>query len=174
LKTYIIDALNYINSNKQLSKLVASSVDNAVSALCSMVAEYLKKFPSFKFIIVIDGTLNEINKYHKNIKLVESVSITADDKIKEIVTLSKSKSLLSVVSDDTEVYNFAVFNGVEAIVCSKFSILIADKYANVGTLSNTSKRKKSKNNEKPITPSKKEIQTLKSIFENEELDMDFL
>jgi len=163
MKTYIIDALNVIHKSKTLRNHLKISKENAVSALCSEISAYLKKYPYYKFFLVIDGVLTTINKFHRNIFLFESQSNTADDKIKEIIKNTQKKSDLLIISSDTEVYNFSRMNAVDVIT----SEIFLKEISNDVTLNNNPSVKSNKLEKlKPNNSSKKELIELKNLFSN--------
>ena len=164
MKTYILDALNVINYSQKLKSLLNQSKENAVSALCSEISEFIRRYPSYKFIIVLDGNLSGINKYSQNIKIVESPTCTADETIKELIANFPKKHSLEIVSSDNEVYNFARMNTASAMTSSDFIKLISPQTNS--KITNSSQNKKIKSKEKPINASKKEIELLKNLFSN--------
>lgn len=171
MKTYIIDALNVINISSTLRPLLNNSKDIAVSAFCSELSIYLQKFPSYKFIVVVDGNLQPINKYNRNITIVESQNNTADNKIKEIFSNLPNKSNIDIVSSDTEVYNFARMNAAGAITSIDFIQQISSKQSSnpSANKSNISKGKQ----DKPSSPSKKDVNFFKELFKSDDFDMDY-
>ena len=164
MKTYILDALNVIYHSQKFKPLLNRSIENAVSALCSEISEYNRRYPSYKFIIVMDGYLHDINKFSQNIRIVESLNCTADDTIKELIKNFPKKHDLEIVSSDIEVYNFARMNVVKAITSTDFLKLISPQTNS--KITNSSQNKKIKSKEKPINASKKEIELLKDLFSN--------
>lgn len=163
MKTYIIDALNVINYSQSLKTLLNSSKDNAVSGLCSELSQYLQKYPSYKFIVVVDGSISQINKFHKNVTVISSQNNTADNKIKEIFSNLANKNLIEIVSTDTEVYNYARMNSAGALTSSDFLNLIkTPKNDNVGNSKQV--RKASNKKEKPSQNTKKDMTMFKELF----------
>ncbi len=171
MKTYIIDALNVINISPTLKPILNSSKDNAVSAFCSELSIYLQKYPSYKFIVVVDGNLQPINKYNRNITLVESQNNTADNKIKEIFSNMPNKSNINIVSSDNEVYNYARMNAAGAITSIDFIQQISQKHSSKSptTKSSSSKGKQ----DKPNSPSKKDVNFFKELFSNDDFHIDY-
>lgn len=163
MKTYIIDALNLVHKSPSLRGLVSQSKEKAISGLANEISIFFARYQSYKAVLVVDGTITAINKFSKNITIIESQNNTADDKIKEIINKSQKKSDFVVVSSDTEVYNFAKMNVVDVMISEDFLKLIN---SNKSQLSNKSNKTDSNRNNsgKPSGVSKKEIREFKELF----------
>lgn len=171
MKTYIVDTLNVINLDNELKSMSLQSKEIAVSAFCSRLANFLNKYSAYKVLLVIDGSLDSINKYHQNIELITTKSTNADDKIKELISNSKIKSNLEIVSSDTEVYNFARMNAVNIVTASEFLKILTSN--NISKITNSQLTKKHKK-EKPANASKKEIKLLSEMFNDSDIgDWDY-
>ncbi|MBX3043009.1 MAG: NYN domain-containing protein [Candidatus Kapabacteria bacterium] len=168
MKTFILDALNIINKSSDLKAALNKSKEAGISAFCSMLSDYLLSYKSYKMILVIDGVTGQLSKYSPNISLINSIDIIADLKIKELISNYKQKSNLTIVSSDTEVYNFARANATDAMTSENFLSLITQPHKS--KIVNSRQTKKNKNKEKPSNASKKEINELKSLFKE---DFDF-
>ncbi|MDT3739653.1 MAG: NYN domain-containing protein [Candidatus Kapabacteria bacterium] len=168
MKTYIIDALNVIHISPNLRQLLNNSKENAVSALCSEISGYLKRYPSYKAMIIIDGAAGNLNKYNQNISLIESQNNTADNKIKEIIEKSQNKSSFIVVSNDTEVYNYAKMNVVTVMTSTDFIKIISEYSPNVPINSKGNSSGKRNKKEKPNSPTKKEMLEFKELFSHKD------
>lgn len=166
MKIFIIDTLNVIFKSKDLKN---KNKENAVSSFCIILSNYIKKYPSYKIMLIVDGTISNINNYHKNISIIESLNITADNKIKEIVESSPLKNKLEVVSSDTEVYNFARMNGINVILSEDFLKMI--NFQNINRMQNKSNKSIS-DTSKPQKSSKKEIEELSQLFKQKSDDFD--
>jgi len=132
-----------------------------LNGLISNIDDYIKIYPSYKFILFVDGEKVVNNIANLSIDLIFSGKNSADDYIKKYIENNSFKQL-TVVSTDTEVYNFAKIHGVTVLTSESF----------LNKIKNSSKqsiRKTYKNKsiikEKPFGISKKEINEYMKIFE---------
>jgi len=119
-------------------------------------------------MIIIDGAAGNLNKYNQNISLIESQNNTADNKIKEIIEKSQNKSSFIVVSNDTEVYNYAKMNVVTVMTSTDFIKIISEYSPNVPINSKGNSSGKRNKKEKPNSPTKKEMLEFKELFSHKD------
>ena len=81
-----------------------------------------------KITIVFDGTpdisINKLSYNSKKFSIIFSESVSADTKIKEIISTKKYLRDVYVVSSDRELINFVKSKGAKVIKCSDFNKLI--------------------------------------------------
>ncbi|MCM8832694.1 MAG: NYN domain-containing protein [Candidatus Omnitrophica bacterium] len=73
-----------------------------------------------KINTLFDGKFNTSIYQRKKIKVIFSDEKTADEKIREILEKKKSRSSISVVSDDREVQEFTKILGSKSLKVSEF------------------------------------------------------
>ena len=61
MKIFIIDTLNVIFKSNDLKN---KNKENGVSSFCSILSNYIQKYPSYKIMLIVDGTISNINNYH--------------------------------------------------------------------------------------------------------------
>lgn len=99
---YIIDGYNLIKSSF-LSRYEGSGISYTIQMLINILGDYSRKHPSVSFIVVFDGKppFPYIFQQTKNLKLIFSGDITADEVIRKRVEKTPEKNISrTVVSDD--------------------------------------------------------------------------
>lgn len=165
MEIIIIDAFNVIYKDKTLSKYFNKNLNNGLNSLIQKIGLHYSRFSSIKIIIVIDGKNYDIINSFKNISIVLSENRKADDIIKERINKYTNKKQITVVSSDTEVYNYAKINSCSAITSEKFLKTIKP-LKNDNAKSNHNPKNK-KVNEKPTKPTKNEIEEFLNLFSKE-------
>ncbi|MCM8808815.1 MAG: NYN domain-containing protein [Candidatus Omnitrophica bacterium] len=117
---YLIDGLNVIKSSF-IKKYGKKTIEFNKEFLIDILEKYKRKHPSIEITVVFDGGPSSFDIYReKRIKIVFSQDITADEKIREILEKKKSRSSISVVSDDREVQEFTKILGSKSLKVSEF------------------------------------------------------
>ncbi|MCM8819065.1 MAG: NYN domain-containing protein, partial [Candidatus Omnitrophica bacterium] len=112
---YLIDGLNVIKSSF-IKKYGKKTIEFNKEFLIDILEKYKRKHPSIEITVVFDGGPSSFDIYReKRIKIVFSQDITADEKIREILEKKKSRSSISVVSDDREVQEFTKILGSKSL-----------------------------------------------------------
>jgi predicted RNA-binding protein with PIN domain len=160
MKLFIIDAFNLIHKDKESSQIFKNNMDTGISAIAAKISLYAQRYRAYKFKLVLDGNNYNPAKSSANISFIESGNINADNKIRELINKSKNKSQLTIISSDTEVYNFARINACNVMISEDFLAKIKLQTAN----SSVTKLSKKTKSEKPTRPSKKEYNELLEAF----------
>jgi predicted RNA-binding protein with PIN domain len=159
MKTYIIDALNLIHKEPSLRNLLRGDMNNALNGLIQKVSLFASRYKSYKFKIVIDGSNYELTNPYMNIKVITSGKRKADPLIKELIDKAKNKRSLTIVSSDTEVYNYGKVNACTVKTSEEFLSIMEPPKPNI---SNKDIPKGSR--EKPSKPSRKEVDEFLKLF----------
>ncbi|MDE3058028.1 MAG: NYN domain-containing protein [Bacteroidota bacterium] len=109
LPHYIIDGYNLLHEIPSLKKLLDRDATAARERLVDAVARLTMK-KKFRCTIVFDGTKpHDVSFSTSNtpIHVVYSFPVSADEKIRDMIEKSKSRTLLVIVSSDREILNFA-------------------------------------------------------------------
>jgi len=120
---YLIDGNNLIGhtSNYRL---------NDIRSKYGLILKLIRfqKIKKSKITIVFDGTpdisLDRLNYNPKKFSIIFSESVSADTKIKEILSTKKYLRDIYVVSSDRELIDFVKNKGAKVIKCSDFNKLI--------------------------------------------------
>lgn len=158
--TYIIDAFNVIHKSTSLRSIMLNSITEAGNSLIAKINNFAKGYPTYKFILVFDGTKFPINIYNTKINSLFSNNKTADELIKSYVNKEQSNNLI-VVSSDNEVYNNARINAKIVMTSEDFLKEIER------TKTTVFRNSKNKNKEKPQFTTKKDMKEFLEIFGNE-------
>ncbi|MCM8811140.1 MAG: NYN domain-containing protein, partial [Candidatus Omnitrophica bacterium] len=102
---YIVDGFNVIKTSF-VKKYEKYGIESGQEFLINILERYKNKHPSVEITVVFDGKFNTSIYQRKKIKVIFSDEKTADEKIREILEKKKSRSSISVVSDDREVQEF--------------------------------------------------------------------
>jgi|GEM_PF-1745978 len=110
MRHIIIDALNLINFDKDTQRIFNKSYEQGCNLFVEYMNAYALKFPKYKITAVFDGRLGEIYSGLKNLYLEESGNRIADRVIIEYIKNSVNPKLLTIISSDREILNFAKNN----------------------------------------------------------------
>lgn len=161
MKQYIIDGFNLIHKSSALKSKLSQGKNIAVAALIEIVRQYAADYPSYSFTIFIDGAKDcEVLKPAKVETIFSGKTLTADELIKQYVAKHHQAKLLTVVSSDVEVYNYARIHACEAIISEDFLKIIQKPKA----INTAYKYAKSTKKEKPNSASRKNIEEFKRLF----------
>jgi predicted RNA-binding protein with PIN domain len=163
MKKYIIDAFNVIHKSSELRAKLGNSPAIACNSLLSMISVYSAKYPSYSFIFAVDGHFEDIFISNIKIKILTSKNQTADQIIKDQISLLTNTKNYFCITSDTEVHNFARIHGCQVISSEKFLKEIQTSQFN--QQKTTSKFNNIKS-EKPTNVSKKSIEEFKKLFES--------
>ncbi|MFA6541720.1 MAG: NYN domain-containing protein [Bacteroidota bacterium] len=108
MQHFIVDGYNVIHSIPSLRNLLLRDAEGAREQLIYAIAR-LSTTRKFRCTVVFDGAAPELHRPspHAPIHVVYSFPISADDKIKELITKAINRTLLVVISSDREIINFA-------------------------------------------------------------------
>ena len=162
MKTYIIDALNVIHKEPSLRNLLSGNMNNALNGLIQKISLFASRYKSYKFKLIADGSNYELTNPYINIKVITSGNIKADTVIKEKIDKSKNKKNITVVSSDTEVYNYGKINSCTVRTSEEFLNLL-NPSSKKTTGSATPKDKRTAK-EKPSKPSRREVEEFLKLF----------
>jgi hypothetical protein len=150
-----------MHKNRQLHSLLKTSLAYAQAALIKLVNDYAAGYKKHRITLVFDGDADVDIPPASNVYIKASGSDLADNVIKEIVRIDPNPKLITVVSSDMEVYNYARLHSCEAMLCEEF----------LEQLKKSSKSKDIRHtaeSEKPAGVSKKEMRRMKELFGIEE------
>ncbi len=109
LPHYIIDGYNLLHEIPSLKKLLSHDAAAAREQLIDMIARLTMKKKS-RCTIVFDGAKPHAGNFPASntpIHVAYSFPISADEKIREMIEKSKSRTSLVIVTSDHEILNFA-------------------------------------------------------------------
>jgi len=107
MKHIIIDALNLINYNKELKRILKKSLEQASNLFLEYINAFALAHPKYKITVVFDGRLAETYSSLENVYLEESGNRIADHIIIEYIKNSVNPKFITVVSSDKEILNYA-------------------------------------------------------------------
>jgi predicted RNA-binding protein with PIN domain len=109
LPHYIIDGYNLLHEILPLKKLLAHDAAAAREQLVDMVARLTMK-KKFRCTIVFDGAKSRPGNFpatNTPVHVVYSFPVSADERIREMIEKSKSRTSLVIVTSDHEILDFA-------------------------------------------------------------------
>lgn len=109
LPHYIIDGYNLLHEIPTLKKLLASDAMMAREQLIDIIAHLTMK-KKFRCTVVFDGAKPNLQNFPASntpIHVVYAFPLSADDKIRDMIEKSKTRTSLVIVSSDHEILNFA-------------------------------------------------------------------
>ncbi len=125
MKHYIIDGNNLIGKVKSVSAVHTKNKQMSREVLAYQLDRFFDK-KKVKVSLHFDGFKNEpINT--SNLKIIYSDNQTADEKIKDEIDIIKNKRIITVVSSDLSVREYAKVNGCEIITSEDFDKLLLQK-----------------------------------------------
>lgn len=153
---YLIDGNNFIGFTDRAALSAADSRPRLISKLI--------KFQSVvksRVLLVFDGPPNsyaeQVNKSKKTFKVIfPKINHTADDVIKEIITLETDLRRFFVVTDDHEIKSFARSKGAKLLSCRDFKKKLKE------AMKKYREKAEMKKTDIPLTPL--EIQHMAEIF----------
>jgi predicted RNA-binding protein with PIN domain len=163
MKIFLIDGNNVIHKVSTLQTKLQKSYILACSACIQYVYEYAHKYSSYKFIIFFDKLAEDLDTPLKNISVMSSMSQIADEQIKDHIAKSISTKNLTLVTSDTDLYNFGRVHACDTITSEQFIKLLSGTSISQ-TSTQSTKSKNNRKNEKPNSASKKEINEFKKLF----------
>ena len=116
--TYLIDGNNLIGKIKSLNKIQAKNKQASREKLAFMIENYFRNKKA-RVTIHFDGFENDPIRAAK-IKIQYSEKKTADEKIKKDIEAAKSRRLISVITSDNNVAEFAKVCGCRVISSEEF------------------------------------------------------
>lgn len=125
MKTYIIDGNNLIGKVKSLQNLQQKLKDQSRKNLVKILDKYFSD-KNYKISLHFDGYENEPVVSSK-IKIYYSQNHSADSKIIKEIDSSKNPKLLTIISSDSKIYDYAKVNSCEAIKSEDFAKIIRYK-----------------------------------------------
>ncbi len=118
-KTYIIDGNNLIGKIPQLWRMQKKDKQSSRSGLVFQLERYFHQ-KKIRVSLHFDGFQNEVIR-GKGIKITYSNNTSADNKIKDEISLSNNPKLITVVSSDLNVQDFARVNSCSIIKSEQFA-----------------------------------------------------
>lgn len=141
------------------SRLIDSDYPNACAALLNMIESYSKSGDYDNYIVFFDGAVDGEFKVPENIRVDWSMRKTADSRIQDYIKKNYSKLLLSLVTSDTELFNFGRFNGVTMLTSGLFANIMKKRRAEkLGV-------KQQQEEEKPESTARKSLNLYKKLFD---------
>ena len=135
MKTYIIDAFNLLHKIKSLKNSYTPQSD-----LINFIRKNkLTGSINNRVIIVFDGHPTDENYVENKYEIVFSNNSTADDIIKERVSIIKNKHDVVVVSNDNEIKNKAKIEGATSLSINDFIRIKSNKISEDDELSESAK-----------------------------------
>jgi predicted RNA-binding protein with PIN domain len=129
LPHYIIDGYNLIHAIPSLKKLLQADAFQAREQLAFLVSRLTFK-RKFRCTIVFDGMKPsdiQLQSSHSPIHIVFSSPVTADDKIKSMITQSKNRTSLVIISSDHEILDYAKVCSCTTHTSKYFSNLLLEE-----------------------------------------------
>ncbi len=161
----VIDGFNLIHKCPMLKKKLYQSKELAIASLLESMRQYSERFPSYKITLYIDGIKSEQLLNSNKIDLFFSgKDLLADDLIKKHIAEKHKIFELTVVSSDTEVFNFARVHACKVCTSEEFLRQLFPPEKSVNPPRNSSSIK----SEKPNC-SRKNFNEFLDIFENNPL-----
>jgi len=118
-KTYIIDGNNLIGKIPQLWRMQKKDKQSSRSGLVFQLEIYFHQ-KKIRVSLHFDGFQNEVIR-GKGIKITYSNNTSADNKIKDEISLYNNPKLITVVSSDLNVQDFARVNSCSIIKSEQFA-----------------------------------------------------
>lgn len=118
-RKYIIDGNNLIGKIPQLWKMQKKDKQSSRSGLVFQLERYFHQ-KKIQVSLHFDGFQNEVIK-GKGIKITYSNNTSADNKIKDEISLSNNPKLITVISSDLNVQDFARVNSCSIIKSEQFA-----------------------------------------------------
>lgn len=149
MNTYLIDGNNLIHKIPEMKKLFLRNPDAAQRSLLESAKMNIPK--SYKLILFFDG--------HGTAKCKEikySGTKTADELIRKYIEQNYKKEIITVVSSDYGITEFAKVCACKVIKSENF-LRARKKNTSASSPSNH-------NSEKPISVSRKELELFKNLF----------
>jgi len=123
MATYVLDGYNIVRS-KHFEMGGTSRSDAAPHDLLILLKSFVRKHHNDKFILVFDGTGNEVQSY-PGIKIRFSGSETADEEILRLTATEGDRFI--VVSDDRQVRSGARINECQVLPVEGFLAMVMPK-----------------------------------------------
>lgn len=159
MKIYLIDAFNLMHKIPDTKKLLNKSKEIACESLTAKFNDIIiRNNQGNMYKLVFDGNFSSQSAKNNNLTIIESRGKSADEVIKKMIDKAKNKRIISVVSSDTEVHNYARLNSCEVVSSEKFISLYFSRLKQKHTKGDNL------NFEKPTYVSKSEIDELKKLF----------
>lgn len=115
---YIIDGNNLIGKISLLKKIQAKDKQGSREKLSFLLENYFRDKKA-RISLHLDGFENEPIRRNK-LKIIYSEKKTADDKIKKEIEIAKNPKLITVISSDRSVAEFAKVCGCSVISSEEF------------------------------------------------------
>lgn len=128
MQHFIIDGYNVIHAIPSLKKTLAHNGESAREMLIHSVSQLTHR-KKFRCTIVFDGTTpnNSVKQSaHAPVHVLFSFPHSADAKIKQMIEQSKNRSLLVIISSDTEIMNFAKVCSCQTHTSKHFANLLSE------------------------------------------------
>ncbi len=122
---YIIDGNNLIGKISLLKKIQAKDKQSSREKLAFMLENYFRQKKA-KVTLHLDGFENEPIR-RSQIKIIYSEKRTADEKIKKEIELAKNRKLITVITSDNNLREFARVCGCGVIPSEKFGEELSNK-----------------------------------------------
>jgi YacP-like NYN domain len=162
MQHFILDAHNIMHKDATMKALMDTSLTDARQALVTLVEGLARKRPDVHFSIVFDGINAGVASRLPNVVVRETRRAQeADDVIKDLVRREHRPNLTTVVSSDTEVYNFA---RVSACTAKSSSAFLREARASLSGNKATPQDKRLATTDKPTHVSRSELEAMKRLF----------
>lgn len=127
MQHFIVDGYNVIHTIPSLKNLLSRDAESAREQLIFAVAR-LSTTRKFRCTVVFDGAAPEHHRPspHAPIHILYSYPFSADEKMKELITKAKNRTLLVIVSSDREIINFAKVCSCRTHTSKHFANLLSD------------------------------------------------
>jgi predicted RNA-binding protein with PIN domain len=160
---YILDAHNIMNQDAAMKRLLDYSLTEARQLLVQLVEQYAHRRQDTYFTIVFDGVNAAVASTERNVMVRETRRFQeADDVIKDCIRREERPNLVTVVSSDTSVYNFARRSGCIARTTPEFLRELRSHGQKRDAGWHETKRLGGE--EKPTSVSRAELETMKKLF----------
>ena len=120
---YLIDGYNVLRQVPSLLKEERKSLQEGREAFISDLVRLGKRYKKENFIVVFDGQegIFELPLRIERVEVLYSKGEIADELIKRLIKNRKISGEIVLVTDDREIREFAILNGVISESVSKFS-----------------------------------------------------
>jgi predicted RNA-binding protein with PIN domain len=158
----ILDAHNIMHKDPTMKALMDRSLTDARQALVTLVEGLARKRPDVYYSVVFDGVNAGVLSPLTNVVIRETRRFQeADDIIKDLVRREARPNLVTVVSSDNEVHNFAKLSGCTVKSSAAF---LREARASLTGNKATPQEKRLATTDKPTHVSRSEIEVMKKLF----------
>ncbi|MCS6807249.1 MAG: NYN domain-containing protein [Bacteroidota bacterium] len=158
----ILDAHNIMHKDAEMKRLMDTSLVDARQVLVRIVEFLAQKRPDVLYTLVFDGTNAGVLSPCTNVIIRETKRFQeADEVIKELVRYEEKPHVVTVVSSDTEVHNFAKLSGCKVQSSEAF---LREVRASMSGVKRTPEEKRLAVYDKPTHVSRAEVEMMRKLF----------